>query len=172
MVKNSKLALEKMDSEQKNDFISVMHVPEEEQETLFRKGVELLKTGKTLSALSLLEKAAKISDNLSISSYIAFCIAKERGQLKYAVSVCEENIKKEPANSLHYLNLGRIYLLMKKKERAVLCFREGLHYEANAQIVDELDSLGTRKKPVIPFLRRSNPLNKYLGIFLRRLKLR
>lgn len=161
-----------MHSEQKYDSTSVIHMPEEEQERLFKKGVELLNAGKTLSALSSFEKASRINGNLSVGSYMAFCIAKERGQLKYAVSMCEENIKKEPANSIHYLNLGRIYLLMKMREKAVLCFREGLHYEPNAQIVDELDRLGTRKKPVIPFLRRSNPLNKYLGILFRKLKLR
>lgn len=147
-------------------------MPEEEREKLFKRGVELLNAGETLSALSLFEKVAKISENLSISSYIAFCIAKERGQLKYAVSVCEENIKKEPENSVHYLNLGRVYLLMKQKEKAVSSFREGLHYESNAEIVYELDRLGTRRKPVIPFLRRSNPLNRYLGILFSKLKLR
>ena len=55
---------------------------------------------------------------------------------------------------------------------AIKILREGLKHEKNQQIIDELDSLGTRKPPVLFFLRRSNPLNKYLGILLRKLGLR
>lgn len=36
----------------------------------------------------------------------------------------------------------------------------------------ELDKLGLRKPPVIPFLSRGNPINKYLGIILSRMGLR
>jgi hypothetical protein len=83
-----------------------------------------------------------------------------------------EAIKKEPQNSLLYLNLGRIYRLSKRKGDAVKIFREGLKFEVNQQIIDELTKIGIRKRPVIPFLRRSNPLNKYLGVILHKLRLR
>lgn len=143
-----------------------------EAERLFMKGLEALVQDNTLSALSCFEKAINIEDNPIINSYLAFCVAKERGQLTKAISLCEEAIKKEPQNSFHYLNLGRIYLLAHRKEEAITIFREGLAHEANQQIVDELNRLETRKPPVIPFLKRSNPLNKYLGIILTKLKLR
>jgi hypothetical protein len=83
-----------------------------------------------------------------------------------------EAIKKEPQNSLLYLNLGRIYRLSKRKGDAVKIFREGLKFEVNQQIIDELTKIGIRKRPVIPFLKRSNPLNKYLGVILHKLRLR
>jgi hypothetical protein len=35
-----------------------------------------------------------------------------------------------------------------------------------------LENLGVRKKPLIPFLPRSNFVNKYAGLLLHRLKLR
>lgn len=143
-----------------------------EAERLFNKGLEHLANGDTLSALSCFEKAIKIEDKPAIWSYFAFCIAKERGQLSKAISLCGEAIKKDPVNSAHYLNLGRIYLLANKKAEAINIFREGLNYEANQQIVDELNRLIIRKPPVIPFLKRDNPINKYLGIILKRLRLR
>ena len=136
------------------------------------KGIEALAQNNTLSALFYFEKALDIEDSPIISSYFAFCIAKERGQLSKAISLCEEAIKKDPESSIHYLNLGRIYLLSNKREDAIKIFREGLNYEANQKIVDELNKLGTRKFPVISFLKRSSLINKYLGIIFNKLRLR
>ena len=138
-----------------------------EVEGLLKKGLEALAQGDTLSALSYFEKAINIENSPIISSYYAFCIAKERGQVIRAISLCEEAIKREPKNSLHYLNLGRIYLITNNKEDAIKTFREGLNYEANQQIVDELSRLEIRKPPIIKFLKRNNPINRYLGIILR-----
>ena len=143
-----------------------------ETKKLFDKGIKTLTEGNILSALSCFEKASKIEDNPLISSYLAFCTAKERGQVQKAISLCNDAIKDDPENSFHYLNLGKIYLLEKEKEEAVNIFRQGLHYEENQHIADELNKIGTRKPLIIPFLKRSNVINKYLGIILSRLKLR
>ena len=142
-------------------------MPGREVEGLFREGLEALAQGNTLSALSSFEKAISIENTPIISSCYAFCIAKARGQVNKAISLCEEAIRKEPNNSQHYFNLGRIYLIDHNKEGAIKIFRKGLNYESNQQIVDELNKLGPRKPPVIPFLKRSNPVNKHLGIMLR-----
>jgi tetratricopeptide (TPR) repeat protein len=143
-----------------------------EKITLIDKGREALSKGDTLSALSWFEKAAETEDNPSARSYLAFCMAKERGLLTKGISWCEESLSKEPENAVHYLNLGRIYLLMKKREEAIRNFREGLKYGSNEEIADELHRLGIRSSPVLSFLKRSNPLNKYLGILLKMLRLR
>lgn len=146
-----------------------------EAEELLKKGSDALAQGNTLSALSYFEKAVNIDNSPIISSYYAFCIAKARGQVIKAISLCEEAIKKEPQNSLHYLNLGRIYLITNNREDAIKIFREGLNYEANQQIVDELNRLVTREPSIVPFLRRSNQISKYLGITLssnKRLRIR
>lgn len=147
-------------------------MPDTEAEKLFTKGLKALIQGDTLSALVFFEKATQIENSPIYCSHLALCIAKERGQVQKAISLCEEAIKKEPKNSVHYLNLGRVYLLVDNKADAIETFREGLSYEENQQIVDELNRLETRKPPVIPFLKRSNPLNKYLGIVLKKLGLR
>ncbi|WP_442891754.1 tetratricopeptide repeat protein [Dissulfurispira sp.] len=98
--------------------------------------------------------------------------SKGRGQIRKAISLCEDAIKGEPENPIHYLNLGKIYLHAGDKETAIHAFRAGLKYKINQQIIDELNKLQTRKPPVIPFLERNNPINKYLGIILSRLGLR
>jgi len=141
-------------------------------ERLLEKGVEAISQGKMTSALSYFEKALNLGNSPVISSYFAFCIAKERGQISKAISLCSEAVRNDPQNPIHYLNLGRIYLLAGIKFDAVKILREGVKYEENQQIIDELNRLGTRKRPIFPFLKRSNPLNKYLGILLRKLGLR
>lgn len=143
-----------------------------EAEKLFQRGIKSVHAGDTLAALAFLEKAFRMDDSPAVSSYLAYCIAKERGQVAKAIALCEDAVKKDPSNAVHYLNLGRIYLIDRKKTAAVDAFREGLKHEMNPHIIDELHRLGLRKPPVIPFLKRSNPVNKYLGLFLSRLRLR
>ena len=143
-----------------------------EIESLFERGKEELTGGNTLSALSYFEKAFLKEKKGPVISYYAFCIAKERGQLQTAVEYCREAIEKEPSEPAHYLNMGRIYLLTNERTRAIDVFREGLHHEKEPEIISELDNLGTRKPPIIPFLKRSNFINKYLGIILSKMNLR
>ena len=138
----------------------------------YRKGLEALERDQTVAALSWFEKAIAKERSPSSLSFFAYCIAQQRGQYKKAVSLCLEAMQKEPNNSLHYLNLGKVHLLDKNRSEAIKAFREGMHHESNAQIIQELERLGLRNPPVIPFLKRNNPLNKYLGIMLSRLKLR
>ena len=147
-----------------------MHDPEAEH--LYKKGVHYLSQGKSLAALSCFEHALKKEDSPSIWSYYAFCIAKERGQIKKAMLLCKDAIEREPDNSVHYLNLGKLYLFTNKKREAITIFREGLTHETNEEIINELNNLVPRKSPLIPFLQRDNPFNKYLGIILSRLRLR
>ncbi len=125
-----------------------------------------------LAALSNFEQAAQLEDSPRHCSYLAYSIARERGQLKRGITLCREAIAQEPDTSDHYLNLGRIQLLAGLKAEAIETFREGMRHQTNQKIVRELQKMEPRKPPVIAFLHRDNPLNKYLGIILARLGLR
>ena len=139
---------------------------------LFAKGIDAINSGDMVSALAFFERVTQLDNNPTNRSYLAFCIARERGQFKKAITMCEEAMKEEPENTLHYLNLGRVYILSGQRTDAMKIFREGLHHGENKDIVNELIKLGMRKPPVIPFFERENLLNKYLGIILTRLGLR
>lgn len=139
---------------------------------LFDKGLQALDSDEPVRALSLFERALSIEPLPVVKSYFAYCIARERGQISHAISLCEEAIAVEKDKSLHYLNLGRIYLIKRDKVKAIQIFRAGLKHGIHPEIIKELERLGTRKKPVIPFLKRKNPINKYLGLVLSRLGLR
>jgi tetratricopeptide (TPR) repeat protein len=143
-----------------------------EAEQLFAKGLRAIAEGSTLAALVNFERAAQLESNPVYRSYLAFCIAKERGQVQKGVALCQEAIEVEPENSTHYLNLGKIQLLAGRKDDAIETFRKGLGHEQNQQILDEVHKLEPRNPPVISFLHRDNPINKYLGKILKRLGLR
>ena len=143
-----------------------------EVERLFAKGLDAIKNGDMVSALVHFEKVVKLDNSPTNRSYHAFCVARERGQFKKSISICEELLKEEPDNPIHYLNLGRIYVLAGQKTEAMRILREGLTHEENREIVAELIELGMRKPPILPLLKRQNPLNRYFGIVLTKLGLR
>jgi len=143
-------------------------MPTQEAERLFLDGLALLQEGNSLAALALFEKAVSLGRLPVYRSYCAYCIAKERGQIQLAEEICRETISDEPLNPLLYLNLGRVLVMGDRKREAIEAFRQGLQYGDNGEIVGELNRLGTRGRPVLPFLPRKHPLNRYLGILLRR----
>ena len=66
-----------------------------------------------------------------------------------------------------YLNLGRAYFAAKKKKEAVKSYQKGLAFDKdNKDILWEMRKLGMRRMPVVPYLKRSNPINKYIGMML------
>jgi len=141
-------------------------------QAFFTRGLEALGKNNTPVALTLLEKACILDSNPEMHSYLAYCLAKERGQIKKALALCEDAIIKDPRNVAHYLNLGKIYLLARKKSEAISIFRKGLDLEENQLIIKELAMLGVRRSPVIASLPRNHPINKYLGLLLKKIGLR
>ena len=145
---------------------------ETEAEKEFSKGLKALQEGNSLAALVSFEKAASLESRPVYFSYFGFCIAKERGQVQRGIAFCREAMEKEPENTAHYLNLGKIHLVAGDKQEAIGVFRKGLAFGHNREIVGLLDAIGTRKPPLISSLSRDNPINKYLGKFFRKLGLR
>lgn len=134
-----------------------------EAEELFTAGIEAFKNGKHLEAADLLEKAMALERKPIYCSSLAVCLAREKSNLKRAVSLCKEAIKNDPKNSLHFLNLGRVHIMANQKKDAIRILYMGLRHSENREIIAELNRIGRRRRPVIPFLERSNPLNKFLG---------
>lgn len=144
----------------------------DKEELLFNKATEALIWGNSRVALEQFRKLVDIERLPVYCSNLAFCLAKEKREFKQAIALCNEAIKKEPKSSTHFLNLGRVYLLAGQKKDAIRFLRMGLRYERNREILNELEMLGARKTPPIPFLGRGNPMNKYLGIILERMGVR
>lgn len=145
---------------------------QDDAEKLFARALDALQAGETPSALAFLERALKLHDNPSWHSYLGYCIAKERGQVKKGIDLCNASLRHEPGNAVHHLNLAKVHLVAKQKSESLDALRQGMAAGGSPEIAELLERLGTRKPPVIPFISRDNFLNKYLGMLLAKMHLR
>lgn len=145
---------------------------ETETDKEFHRGLRALQQGNSVAALTFFERAFVLGASPVYSSYLGYCVAKERGQFKKGMLLCREALEKEPDSTVHYLNLGRVHLVAGNKQEAIRVFREGLARGPNQEIAAQLNAIGTRKPPVIASLSRNNLINKYLGKMLSRLGFR
>jgi tetratricopeptide (TPR) repeat protein len=142
----------------------------------------LLKKGQYKDAFNLLKEGIEIfpDDPVLLSFYGFLCSYIERRHNE-GVRICREAISKLGSHAsisneflypILYLNLGRAYLGANKKKEAIKTFNKGLKTDpTNADIVMEMNKIGRRREPVLPFLKRNNPINKQLGILMRRTKI-
>ncbi len=144
----------------------------EEAGALAEQAIHEADNGNTLIALIHLEKMLKERKSPLLTSYFAFCLAKERKEYKKALSLCKEAIESALPIPVLYLNLGRIFLTAGHKRQALNAFRYGLKLGSHPLITAEISQLGMRRKAIIPILARNNICNRYLGILLNRLALR
>lgn len=138
----------------------------------FDRAQHELDLGNVLAALACLERALSIWDDPLWYSRLGFCLAKQRGQVTRALELCRSAIEHEPENPLHYLYLGKVYLVAGNTYEALQAFRQGMTFGGSPELERMLDGIGVRKPPVISFLSRDNRLNKVLGIIIGRLGLR
>ena len=138
----------------------------------FARGTAELSKGNALAALAQFEKAVQVDPQPRYLSYLGYCIALQRGQVQKGIGLCRQSIEEDPGIADHFLNLGRILLLAGNKVEALDVLRKGTAVAHHPEIKVLLETIGTRKPPVIGFLDRNNFLNKHLGIFLGRLGVR
>jgi len=115
-----------------------------------------------------------------IMSYYGYLKAIVEKKYAEGIKICKQALEKLNPDvspdekffyATFYLNLGRAYLAGGEKQLAIEAFNNGLKIDkSNHDLRWELKKLGTRKKPPVPFLERSNPINKYIGLLLSRLK--
>ena len=146
--------------------------PMDDGQKLFERALDALAAGETQSALALLERALKLSENPSWRSYLGYCIAKERGQVKRGADLCLACLELEPENPVHYLNLAKVRVIGGQKPEALGVLRQGMAIGGSPEILALLGQLGTRKPPVLSFLSRDHILNRTLGLVLHRMGLR
>ena len=136
----------------------------------FEEGKRFLKEDKLDRALRAFEKAYKEdTSNPAYMSYYGLCKALRGGHVGLGLELCTRAIKEEFGRGEFYLNLGCVYLSTGNKKGAIKVFKKGLRFDpGNREIQRRLMELGIRSRPIIPVLDRSNPVNKFLGVFFRK----
>lgn len=144
-------------------------MPYNQAEEVFVKGLKAFSNGHEYLALVCFEQAADLERAPLYCSYLGFCLAKVRRQYGRAIALCREALEQESSSPVHYVNLGRCYELSGQRAEALETLRKGMKFQRNDEVRRELERLGVRAKPVFPFLKRGNPLNKYCGLLHKRL---
>jgi tetratricopeptide (TPR) repeat protein len=140
-----------------------------------------LRSGKQKEAYGLLLQASvQYPEDPLILSYFGCLQAIVDRKFRSGVETCKRAIlllKRQQAFSeevlypVFYLNLGRAFVAAGKKQDAIDALKKGLRYDnGNSDLKKELQGLGVRKQPPVPFLDRSNPINKYIGLILHKSK--
>jgi hypothetical protein len=152
--------------------------------------IAAIERGNTLHGLIILEGLSSRGTTALCTSYLAYCMARERGEVHRAIGMCRAALTADPTHPAHYLNLGRVFLIAHDKERAIATFWRGISRNAGPEgataadwprngrrrehdlIMDELRRLGIRKPPPFRTLRRGHPLNRLTGKLLARIGIR
>lgn len=136
-----------------------------------------LKKGAQKEAFILLQQAAlQYPDDPFILSYYGCLLAIVERRYRAGVDCCRQalvlleqqsSFGEEMLYPIFYLNLGRAYVAAGKKKEAFAELQRGLKFDnSNGEILREIRTLGWRKSALVPFLDRSNPINKYIGLIL------
>jgi len=140
-----------------------------------------LRAGKQKEAFRIMQQASmRFPDDPMVLSYYGCLLAVVDRKFRSGVDACKkaitllrkkESFEEELLYPVVYLNLGRAFVAAGKKKDAIDAFQKGLIYDGgHRELRKELRELGERKKPPVPFLDRSNPINKYIGIILYKAK--
>jgi tetratricopeptide (TPR) repeat protein len=140
----------------------------------------LLQRKDNRSAIELLTQALKkYPDDPFLISYFGCLEALINKNYTEGINLCKRAIEllndkipfgQEIFYPTFYLNLGRSYLAANNRSGATEALQKGLSFDGeNKDLLWEMRKLGVRRKPVVPYLKRSNPLNKYIGMILHKL---
>jgi Flp pilus assembly protein TadD len=142
------------------------------------QGIEACKKGQWKEGLAVLGKVAEADRqgaelNGQFYSYLGYGIARYERRVKEGLALCQHSIKLQFYEPENYLNLARVHLLARNRRKAVEALNRALKLNAsNPGALALAREIGWRRRPVIPFLPRSNFLNRLLGRLSYRLRLK
>lgn len=97
-------------------------------------------------------------------SYYGLALALSRGANHEALRACQRALTLDNCDADLFFNLARVYLLAKKKTRAMEIISRGLRVDPTHRRLAELQVLEERRaRPLVPMLHRDHPLNRSLG---------
>jgi len=104
-------------------------------------------------------------------SYLGQAMARCEGRRREGLDLCLHAIDVEPFQPENYVNLAEVYLILRNKRGALRALARGLRIDPSHRGLLKVGrSIGSRRQPPIPFLGRSNPFNRYLGLLNSKLR--
>ena len=131
----------------------------------FREGIELLKYEYPQKALVRLKRAFESDKhNAYYISFFGLAIARAQRKWEQASELCEMAVQLKPREIQFHLNLGEVYALAGRREKALdkLDYALGL-FGDDARLKQARSKVEKRRAPLLPFFGREHFLNRELG---------
>jgi tetratricopeptide (TPR) repeat protein len=131
----------------------------------FREGIKLLKNEYPQKALVRLKRAFESDQhNVYYISFLGLAIARAQRKWDQASDLCEIAVQLKPTEIQFHLNLGEVYALAGRREKALDKLDHALRLFGNdARLVQARGKVEKRRAPVLRFLGREHSLNRELG---------
>jgi tetratricopeptide (TPR) repeat protein len=142
-----------------------------EAEDSFEKGYRALGANDWRAATAFFEAAILLEKKLTARtpqaryrSYYGLCLGLAKKRHEEAIKMCQSAIQLELYNPDLHWNLGRVLYNAGRRRDAYRVFVQGVRQQPGHRgLVGDIKRMGLRKKAVLPFLHRNNPLNVALG---------
>jgi predicted Zn-dependent protease len=138
-----------------------------EQKVLFELALAALRNGRGEAAArqfrTLLKSGSKDPSHIS---YCGLAIATVEGKLHDGRVLCEIAARDAFYDPEMHLNLALVYEHGGRRTRAIESLAKGLEVDPNnSRLRHTFARLNRRARPILGFLPRDHPLNRYLGRF-------
>ncbi len=142
-----------------------------EAEDSFEKGCRALEANDWRAATAFFEAALTLEKKLTprepqarYRSFYGLCLGLAKKNHDLGIKMCQVAIEHEPYNPDLQWNLGRVLYDAGRRREAYRVFIRGIKQQPGHKgLVSDIKRMGLRKKSVLPFLSRKNPLNRALG---------
>ena len=140
-------------------------------ERSFLRGLRALNSGDALEALALFEASLKLEEQAPnparrarYASYYGYCIARALGETRKGLALCRKAAQSEFFAPDVFLNLARVHLMTGSRKEAWGALVKGIRLDPEHEgLKAEIRRMGIRRRPAVPFLERSHPLNRIAG---------
>lgn len=127
------------------------------------KGVEYLRYVAAREPLGLGEAGLFLS-------YLGCAMARTQGLESEGLALCEQAVKVEFYQPENWANLAEVLLLCGRRQEAINAVEQGLDIDSRFTRLQVIHRrLGERRRPIVPFLSRSHPVNHLLGLLRSRI---
>jgi len=131
----------------------------------FDEGLQRYREGDAVGAHALFERAHRRApfDARLMSWYGLTLVMVERNS-NLGMLFCDQSLRMAGPDAELLLNQARAHLALGQRDRAVRSVIRGLAAAPfDPALKAAQTSMGWRRKPVLPFLHRNNPINRWLG---------
>jgi tetratricopeptide (TPR) repeat protein len=135
----------------------------------FKQAIQLCRAERWRQGFDLLTKVAQHAEargNLppTYYSYLGLAMAHCEGRRRDAMELCRHALQRDPDQPECHLNIATVYLMLGRRESAVLAVQKGLELRpGHPRLLALQQRIGRRQRLTFPFLARNNPLNSLSG---------